>query len=167
LVRKALPHGPWRIAWVKPDHIHLTLVFLGDTLRESVPTVESVMDDVTRSQSRFALRLKGTGWFGRGRLPRVIWAGAADPSGQLGMIQLALDTRLREVGFFWPPQEFVEHVTVGRVKEDQSRNELARILDELPEEEYGQCDVTQLSLVESRLTPTGPVYRTVHVALLQ
>jgi 2'-5' RNA ligase len=162
--RETFPAGAWRIAWVRPPQLHLTLIFLGDTLCESIPMVQAAMNDVGRDKTAFPMALGGLGWFGRPLHPRVIWAKVDEPSRRLTVIQKAIDAKLRSIGFFWPPEEFVEHVTLGRVKSDHSAGELARVLDGWPREEYGTSEVTGLTLVQSVLTASGPDYRVRHLA---
>ena len=79
--------GGWR--WVRPEALHLTLRFLGETPTEWAPAATAAMRRAAASSPPLELALNGAGVFG-GRRPRVLWLGLA---GDLDGLQ-ALAARL-------------------------------------------------------------------------
>src|SRR2546423_15116763 len=73
---------PWR--WVTPDHIHLTLRFLGNVPEESLTSLLQALEQATQGQTAFPLRARALGCFPHPARPRVLWVGLDDPSQTLG-----------------------------------------------------------------------------------
>jgi 2'-5' RNA ligase len=67
-----------RVRWVKPEAMHLTLRFLGDTAENQLPALKRGLDGVCGRYGPFELQLGELGCFPNGRRPRVIWAGIRD-----------------------------------------------------------------------------------------
>ncbi len=101
-VRQVFQHLslPWR--WVTPDHIHLTLRFLGNVPEESVPSLLQAMEQAAQGQIAFPLRARALGCFPHPTRPRVLWVGLDDPSQALGRLNERLMAALTPLGF--PPR---------------------------------------------------------------
>jgi 2'-5' RNA ligase len=151
-----IPRGAVR--WVRPEQMHLTLRFLGDTPLDRLPAVGQAMDAATARSRPFELRLDGVGCFPNRSRPRVIWVGLAaaggDESAPLLALKTALDKALTPLG--WPPEDkpFRAHLTLGRVKDERGIQgvEWAADVPPLP------IPVNAIHLIESQLRPDGPVY---------
>jgi RNA 2',3'-cyclic 3'-phosphodiesterase len=159
-VGQRLPEGVVR--WVKPEQLHLTLRFLGDTAVTQLPALQEQLSQLTARQPAFHLQLNGLGAFPNRKRPRVVWAGLAGELPVLQVLQAELEDRV--VGLGWPREErpFSPHITLGRVK-DASRVEG---LDWSVELVSLGVAVTAVKLVQSELRPSGPVYIVRHVAYL-
>ena len=155
-----VPRGAVR--WVRPEQMHLTLRFLGDTAIDQLPAIHSVMDDIVRGNPPFALRLATVGCFPNPRRPRVIWIGLAGDDARLHTLKAALDERLAPLG--WPPEgkPFRAHLTLGRVKDEREVQGVEWAAD-VPSLDM---PVTAIHLIESQLRPSGPIYTTRHTARL-
>ena len=92
---------PWR--WVTPDHIHLTLRFLGNVPEESVTSLLHAMEQAAQGQIAFPLRARALGCFPHPTRPRVLWVGLDDPRQALGRLNERLMAALTTLGF--PPEE--------------------------------------------------------------
>ncbi|MBT6226999.1 MAG: RNA 2',3'-cyclic phosphodiesterase, partial [Candidatus Scalindua sp.] len=55
-------------------------------------------------------------------------------------------------------KKYVGHITLGRVKSQKNISNLKNALNSGKECCFGLEKVTSLSLIESELTPTGPIY---------
>lgn len=146
------------VRWVRPEQMHLTLRFLGDTDVQSLPVVQAALDAVATGYKPFTLQLEGIGCFPNARRPRVIWVGLSDDAGHLQPLKVALDERLVPLG--WPPEDkpFRAHLTLGRAKDERAAQGVAWTGDvpRLP------VPVDAIHLIESRLQPSGPVYTLRH-----
>ena len=63
------------VKWVRPELMHLTLRFLGDTPFDRRPAVQAALDAVAAAHVPFDLHLTGVGCFPNPRRPRVVWVG--------------------------------------------------------------------------------------------
>ena len=71
-LRAEMPRGSVR--WVRPEGIHLTLKFLGDTPVEQVDRVKAALAEAAAEAGPFHLTVRGLGCFPSTRRPRVCLA---------------------------------------------------------------------------------------------
>ncbi len=142
--------------WVRPQQMHLTLRFLGDTAVAQLPAVQSGMDEAVKEIAPFDMRLGDVGCFPNARRPRVIWVGLSGDEARLLSLKAALDERLAPLG--WPPEDkpFRAHLTLGRVKDERGVQgvEWTTAVPRLP------VPIAAIHLIESQLRPSGPIYTT-------
>ncbi len=154
------------VRWVRPEQMHLTLRFLGDTPTDGLPAVQQAMDAAAAASRPFALRLGGVGCFPNSSRPRVVWVGLAAPGGgdsaPLLALKAALDEALTPLG--WPPEDrpFRAHLTLGRVKDERAARGVVWTHD-VPGLE---APVRAIHLIESQLRPDGPIYTVRHTSEL-
>ncbi len=152
--------------WVKEPAVHLTLKFLGETPRERVPALETVLDEVAAASEPFTLRFEEVGAFPSPRRPRVIWIGV-EAGPRLRLLHDALERRLAPLGVEREHRPFRPHVTLGRAEPDAGPGEYrgleAAIRAIRLDREY---EVRRIDLVESVLRAGGPEYRKRHSARL-
>ena len=150
----ALSHGS-RVRWVRPEQMHLTLVFLGEVGESDVPAVvEAVAPPV--DQPAFTLGFEGFGAFPQVGPPRALWVGVESGRSELHRLYLELRSRLRR---FAPggPDTFSPHLTLGRWR-DARRSDRAHVLSAARTGEIGRTVVDHATLYESRLSSAAPVY---------
>ena len=150
------------VKWVRPELMHLTLRFLGDTPLDRLPAVQAALDAVAAAHVPFDLHLTGVGCFPNPRRPRVVWVGLGGDEAALLALKAALDAALLPLG--WPPEDkpFRAHLTLGRVRDDGD----VRGVDWSTPVPPRPVPVTALRLIESQLRPDGPVYTVRHAAQL-
>ena len=158
---EGLPRGAVR--WVRPELMHLTLRFLGDTDVARMPAVGRAMDTAVAGRAPFSLTLDGLGCFPNPRRPRVVWAGLAGDTAPLLALKAALDAQLAALGY--PPEDkpFRAHLTLGRVKDERAAQNLALAVP-LPQL---VVPVAAIYLMESQLRPDGPIYTVRHESSIQ
>ena len=156
-----------RVSWVRPDNIHLTLVFIGDVFSSSgIPEIERAMDCVTATVPPFTLTVEGAGTFGSAKAPRVIWAGANDSSGVLIRLQSRLATAVRELGIPLESRPFHPHLTLGRVRSRHGADALTQALASASVAR-NSLEVDRVQLFESQLHPDGARHTILHSATLK
>ena len=64
------------IRWVRPEGVHLTLKFLGNTPEGRVQPIVAAMRKAAAGVAPFALQLQAVGAFPHLRAPRVLWVSA-------------------------------------------------------------------------------------------
>ncbi len=163
-VQQVLKSARGHVSWVRPENIHLSLVFLGDVPRDDVPVISSALDAAVHDLPGFSFEVTGIGSFGRGS-PRVIWAGARDCSA-LTVVHGAVSDGLRRLGIELENRPYHPHITLGRVRSARGRNALVVALRELPEQEYGMVSVNGIDFMQSTLKPGGAEYAVIHRSAL-
>jgi 2'-5' RNA ligase len=117
LVRWQLSQGVWResLRPVEREALHVTLSFLGEVSRESLPVLRNACELSSRG-SAHALALGPGVWLPR-RRPRALVAAIEDDEGALRELQARLAAALVAAELLRPESRlFFPHVTVARVR---------------------------------------------------
>jgi len=150
---------------VAPDHLHLTLSFLGDVPDDAAGPLARALDDATRGERAFPLALAGVGAFPSARRARVVWAGARDPA-RVSALAAKVRASLAAAGHQGDDKDFRAHVTLARVRSDRGADKVERFLQAHGRDELPTVPVEEVVLFRSTLGPHGPAYDRVHVARL-
>ncbi len=150
---------PKLLRWVRPEGIHLTLVFLGDIPVEQVDPIAEALTEACAGHSPFTVSVAGMGCFPNVRRPRVAWVGVEEPSGALARLQHDIEQALVPLGFRPEARAFSPHLTLGRVK-GGSRQALEALgaYVERAKVHVGAMKVQAVHLIRSDLRPSGAVY---------
>ncbi len=146
-----------RITWVDPANIHITLKFFGETAEERIPAITSLLSEICGHFNPFELQLRGTGIFGSSYQPRVVWIGIAKNPTLIELGQEILD-RVESIGFNKDRQNFVPHLTLGRIKKIDNKKRFFELIGRYRERVISTETVREVHLIESRLFPDGPRY---------
>jgi 2'-5' RNA ligase len=146
------------VRWVRPDLIHLTLVFLGDVPTEMLADLEKSVREALAPFGALTLRVQGAGRFPPRGLPRTIWIGLEDPSGNLAKLQAALARAT--VAFAEKPEDraYTPHLTLGRVKSPRGGRDLAGAIDAMAGAPGPSLEAREVTIFKSDLSPQGPTY---------
>ncbi len=147
------------IKWVEEDNLHLTLKFLGDTPGHAIEGVCAALEAVAAAHRPFDVVLRGAGTFPPAGSPRVLWVGA-EGGDALIALHRGVELGLEDLGWRPEPRSFRPHLTVGRVRQPGPRRDVVAALAAARDRLWGEMRVTGFALLESRLTPRGPIYRT-------
>ncbi len=147
-----------RITWVKPESIHITLKFFGETEEKRIPEISRVLKEVASSHKPFTSELVNVGIFGSSYAPKVIWFGIenAEPLKKLGSDVLQ---SVETIGWEHDRQNFVPHLTIGRIKEIPDKQLFQKIIDGHKKTRMQEIDIREFHLYESILLKDGPVYK--------
>jgi len=146
------------IRWVKLQNIHLTLNFLGEVDEQKIPLIKKAMQKATRGVSPFSLSFDGLGTFPNLKAPRVIWLGLKSEK-EVVSLQQRLEKELSRIGFSPEKRKFQPHLTLGRVKFLENKKEFVKRMQELEQASLSsKLRVDKIELIESKLTPQGPIY---------
>ncbi|MCF8229328.1 MAG: RNA 2',3'-cyclic phosphodiesterase [Bacteroidales bacterium] len=146
-----------KIKWVDPQKIHITLKFFGDTTEENIDEIAGAMDDAVFDASPFELQMHNVGIFGSSYKPRVIWFGI-EASEKLRSLYQNLKVNLEELGYKYDRQNFVPHLTVGRIRHIQNKRYFQQVINRFKDEDIQKEKIDRLILFESILRPQGPEY---------
>lgn len=145
---------------VKPQQLHLTLKFLGDTDEGLVEQVFSSIRAAAAGVQPFTMRLVGMGAFPSLSNIRVVWVGIEDGK-PLGKIAEDLDQSLRGLGFERDKKGFVPHLTLARTRSPRNIANVQEIVRSNAATDYGEYPVGKILLKKSVLSPQGPAYSVV------
>jgi 2'-5' RNA ligase len=147
--------------------LHLTLKFLDEVPRSSIPQVSAAVQTAAAAFQPFALEICSAGAFPNTRRPRTLWLGTGQGSEPLGKLHAALQSALRPLGFPKEHRRFAAHLTIGRVRGPSPRlEELGPLIQQHSDFTTGRFLVTELVVFSSQLTPQGPIYEALSRAAL-
>jgi len=157
-VQEQLKHNGVDLQYVRPQGIHLTLKFLGNIQKESIPPIFEVMKRVCEGQRPLDVYLEGVGAFPSSRNPRVVWAGLEGDLVPLYTMQQQLEQGLIPLGFGPEKRRFQAHLTLGRMRKSTSPPNISASLDDLKLESKPHFTLDELILYRSELLSGGAVY---------
>lgn len=140
------------IRWTRPETVHLTLHFFGDTRSEDLEKIRVSMLSVNIRKGPFQVDVAGLGAFPDRHRPRVLWLGLS-PEEPLRALGRACRDALERHGFATESRAFAPHLTIGRFRERGP--DLGSLLDRYAGQRFGELPVERLVLYESRLRPAG------------
>lgn len=146
-----------RITWVDAGNLHLTLKFFGETPVADIPSIELCLQKAVQGISAFDIRIRQTGVFGSSYDPRVIWF-AIESDGELQQLFLSVCEQLKSIQIFPDRQNFVPHLTIGRIKQIADKRLFQKTIGGFRDCEMGSQKIAELVLFESILQRTGPTY---------
>ncbi len=160
-LRSACPYK--EIRWVNPAQFHLTLQFLGETSQSDLPKLISNMKTVAEKSKPFNLHYEGVGYFGSAIKPRVLWLSTKKSSELKELFNQILTATT-----FLPienPGRLTPHITLARfsnsiIKEDAQK--ITNYINSLEKPDLGITQTDAIELIESKLTPNGPIYKTLN-----
>jgi len=155
-LKVAFDDGRSSIKWVRADHMHLTLVFLGEVPEARAP---AIVDTVNQPVARppFDLVFAGIGVFPPRGAPNVLWVGAAAGEADSIGLQRELADRVRRLGVEIDQRPFHPHLTLARWKTSRGADR-SRALAARRDGAIARVHVDHATLYQSRLSSAGPTY---------
>ena len=146
-----------RVGWEKPEKLHLTLKFLGDTNEKQLEELSKICEKIAAQFSKFNLQIAEAGVFPNARNPRILWLDVKDASESLSKISELLEIKCERIGYKREKRKFKAHLTIARLREPHKSRELA---DKHLENEFEPVgfDASAIVIYESKLQPSGSVY---------
>ncbi len=144
--------------WVRPENMHLTLKFLGETDPPKVSDVMSALS-VIRAPQPVTLEFRGLGFFPNAKRPRVFWVGI-EISATLSSIAAEIDQTLHALGFALEDRPFTPHLTLARFNQPLFQTVLETAASERSSRSFGSFSANQFHLIESKQKSAGAEYTT-------
>ena len=157
-IQETLRSYRFKIRWVKPENIHVTLKFLGEINRDDTETIGTVISGAARDCGPMQFSVKGMGVFPGVKNPRVVWCGLKGDTTALVQFQGHLDEKLIDLGFLREKRPFKGHLTLGRVNGPVSPQKMIDAIKEISGLESALFEVKTVTLFSSDLHPSGAVY---------
>ena len=112
--------------WPRPEGIHLTLKFLGETSEQRVPLIVQALALELGGTERFRLSPEGVGTFPNPASARVVWVGITGDVGRLVALQAAVEKAMAGMGMERDDRPYTPHLTLGRIRLIRKRGEWRR-----------------------------------------
>lgn len=145
--------------WVAPSNIHLTLKFLGEIDERKLPEITAAMEAAVAEKHPFSVRLASLGAFPKIDYPRVIWVGIDKGDSEIKEVAKNLEESIARLGLPKEERPFSSHITVGRLRSQLNKDELAQALKTIKIEPQGpEFLAAKITLFKSVLAPSGPIY---------
>jgi 2'-5' RNA ligase len=148
------------VRWTRPETLHLTLKFLGDTAAERVPEVAGALRAALASRPAGRVTLAGLGVFPNVRRPSVVWTGIAAGTDWVAGLAAAVDGALVPLGFPPETRPFQPHVTLGRVRPATRwpGEAVKRLFAESAARGFGEVAADTVALYASTLARDGAIH---------
>jgi 2'-5' RNA ligase len=157
---KILPATLPALRPVKPENLHVTLAFLGQTPDERLGDVVAATNEGAAAVPRFTLAFDRAGRFPERGRPRVVWLGMADGAESVMRLGEGVYAGLRDRGIRFDDRPLAPHLTLARVVDDASAAEAKTVgaaVESLPVARQS-FEVSEIAVVQSVLSPKGPRY---------
>ncbi len=146
--------------WVRPENLHVTLKFIGETSGGTLDAIRGALAD-TRVNEFIDIKCRGLGFFPGHQHPQVLWAGL-DASANLPRLAEDVDRALEAVGVAREKRAFTPHLTVARFEARRLPEKLRDAITAAATRDFGAFQVREFHLIESKTKPSGAEYTTLH-----
>lgn len=163
--RARLGAGGEAVKWVPPSNFHITYAFLGDLDQQGAAAAQRGIGAGITGVGSFKIISGSLGVFPSLLRPAVLWVGIGEGADRLRDLSARLAEGLAAQGLSCG-NSFEPHVTLGRVKRRLPENFL-RLAGEFAAGGRAASLISSVELMESRLTPAGPVYSRVYSGKLE
>ncbi len=150
---------PLDLRWVKPDNVHLTVVFMGNVSEDRIQAIGETVRMACAGFEPFDVNAGPLGFFGNRRHPRVLWMGLQGDVLRMGRLRDRLQKKLKPFGIKTERRPFKPHLTLGRFKKGAHPwPHLDHLIAKYGDLKGRTCSLKELVLFKSDLTPGGAIY---------
>ena len=166
-VQQGLNSPVGAVRWINPEHLHLTLHFLGNVDAGQLDDLAAALRRACARADPFQLALEGAGCFPNTQSPRVVWIGIQGDLEPLRQLQEQIGQETKNFGDQGDPRVFQPHLTIGRVKASGLEGRKAgQAIECATVPKLGDWTVNNVLLVQSQLSPDGARYTTLAAVAL-
>ena len=144
------------VSWSKPENLHVTIKFLGDTDADVAGRLVEKLSSITSGYQPFYLQLDKPELLGK----RVVSVAICTDSPTLFSLEMVFDTECERLGFPRQGRRFHPHLTLARIRQPENARELGRRFLQTKIEPLG-FEVGEIVLYESELGAGGSIYKVV------
>ncbi len=146
------------VRWTRPDLMHLTLVFLGETGEGDVVPIEQRLAASVAGIHAHSLELGKLGAFPTLARPKVIWCAVGGLTDELARLNGAITAAVAGVAPRHEVRPYTPHLTIGRVRQDvpaAQRRLVGNAIEHAPAPSVHHWLVDEVTLYESVPSPLG------------
>jgi 2'-5' RNA ligase len=153
-LRAVAPHAKW----IRPDNLHITLKFLGETESAHLAAIRNTLATLTSPQP-VSLDFSGLGFFPNEHRARVLWIGM-NANSNLDILAADIDRATHALGFPLETRPFTPHLTLARFEPPGLPPQLGEAIRSDAKRKFGSLVAHDFHLIESRLKSSGAEYTT-------
>ena len=145
---------------VRPELMHVTLAFLGAVPDERLGEVVSAVTGAATGRRAFPVSLDTVGRFPSGGAPTVAWLGVGEGAAEMTALAESVRRSLATGSLPFDAKPFRPHVTLARVRERASSDEVREIAATIERARTPALQFTADAaiIVESVVSSKGPRY---------
>jgi 2'-5' RNA ligase len=149
-----------KVNWVRPESVHLTLKFIGNVDVTMAEQLLTAIKPVPKSQAPITVEIQGLGVFPHIRRPRILWIGCTGDIPSLLNLMSQIEGALEPLGFPLEEKPYHPHLTLARIKHDNSKVGDVLTHSGLLEQPWnlGTLRIDRITLFRSDLSPHGAEY---------
>lgn len=150
------------LKWVKNEALHITLKFCGEIELKDLIRLQSFLDQFfgVNTMSSFSLTLGKASAFPSLKRPRTLWIGVEEGQDHLISLASCMEDICRKSGLYTDKRIFHPHITVARVKDSIDLASSMWYDFEQHKFTHLKWEAKEVQLIQSNLTPDGPIYTT-------
>lgn len=145
-----LPHTDGNLRWTHPESWHITLAFLGEVPKQSLPELTERLSRAASRATPMELAVAGGGQFDS----QVLWAGIQGDRDRLGRLSETVAAAARRCRVRVDERPFRPHVTLALSRGEQAPD-LRPYVERMTAFRTPRWLVKEMELFES-MPPTGP-----------
>lgn len=152
------------VGWVRPESLHLTLIFLGPLQDRECQQLQDLLDGRFDELSVPDTVIQPPRFFPKPTRPRGLWCPVIESGNRLQQLHGVLLSTVDKANLTRDSKPFRPHITLGRIRRRfQGRRELKGlqlISDEIPFQPCEQnAGLEQVHLFRTHASPQGNLYR--------
>lgn len=146
--------------WVKPENLHLTLVFLGNQKEENLGKIFEAIERTVQKFQPFVLKITQACFAPpKMKVPRMVWVLLEKNKTLENLFQdLIQNLTSANIPFLHEQGAFLPHVTLCRLRKWEFQRMDPEFLPQVNKEFNFAFEVSSVELMESKLKRTGPEY---------
>ncbi len=153
------------INWVDFDNLHITLRFVGETSKEQAKQITGILDAISERYQPFQIDITGVGVFKNNSKPRVLFFSVGNDK-VLKQLTGEINEKLVSPGLFPEKVNFHPHLTIGRIKYINDKNEFYSLVNRYADNKIQQVVVSEIIFYRSILSSSGPTYKPIKIVNL-
>lgn len=147
------------IKWISKENFHITLKFYKEIDDLNLNKVNNYLIECINSKNKLNVNLKGFSAFKISGEYKIIWAEISNNE-FLSNLYNKLNDFSAGLGYKKEKNNFIPHITVARLKGNENKAKINFLINEVYDNL--QFQIENISIIKSKLTPNGAVYKTLY-----
>ena len=144
--------------WIRPEHMHIPILCLGNHDQGSIPEVNEVLHIAAKEFSSFQITIAGISAYPTPECPRLIQV-AAEPADILNDLRERLMDGFRAANIHFDGRHFEANMLLGRVATKNNRINVTDAMNAIKDLNFGQSEIFEIALYGSQLSESGPSHQ--------
>lgn len=145
------------VRWVKRENIHLTLWFFEELKEDELENVSGCIESVTKKTKPFQIAIKGSGYFGKRDIPKVVFLSVEGEKIALKTLFENIKNQFSTLNI-QPDKDFHPHITLLRNRSGRSLKKVINFLLDMKDFSLGSFTVEGITLFKSDLQKGGAIH---------